>query len=158
MNRYYDTATHTETLEESETTIISTDARVKDFFKPLPDGYKLVIVNDLPTFEFEPLPTQAEIDARLEKKKINNFTNVVQTHLETKANAKGYESILSACSYASGTNHFQSEGRAFVAWRGDIWAYCYQVLSDVKAGIRTEPTTSELIIELDTQVPLVLPQ
>lgn len=59
--KYYDKLTHTETHTESATTVASADNRVKDFFKPLADGYRLIIVNDLPIIELIPLPTQEEI-------------------------------------------------------------------------------------------------
>ena len=63
MNRYYDTVTKTETHAESETTIISTDARVKEFFKPLEDGYKLEYTTEgLPLIVAIPAPTQDELD------------------------------------------------------------------------------------------------
>ena len=46
MTRYYDTVTKTETLTNSDSTIISTDSSVSDFFQSLPDGYKLEFDKD----------------------------------------------------------------------------------------------------------------
>lgn len=63
--RYYDTATRTEINQESETTIASTDDRVKDFFNTLPAGHKLEFTEDgLPLIVKVPSPTQAELDAQ----------------------------------------------------------------------------------------------
>ena len=60
--RYYDTVTKTETHTESNTTIISTDARVKEFFKPLEDGYRLEFTTEgLPLIVAIPVPTAEEI-------------------------------------------------------------------------------------------------
>lgn len=83
-----------------------------------------------------------------EEERIQEIINTVQNHLDLKAHEYKYDSILSACSYAAYTNPFQIEGQKFVAWRGDVWAYCYQALSEVQNGTRTEPTADELISEL----------
>ena len=72
----------------------------------------------------------------------------VQNMLDSAAKAKGYDSILSACSYAAYPNPFQAEGQEFVAWRGAVWAKCYEILGEVEAGTRTAPTVSELLAEL----------
>lgn len=72
----------------------------------------------------------------------------VQKHLDTIAMASGYDNIVSACSYAGAANPFQAEGVAFVVWRGDVWAYCWQVLADVNNGLRSIPTAAELLAEL----------
>lgn len=100
----------------------------------------------------EPYETQAEIATREAKEKLEAIEGAVQALLDSEAKAKGYESILSACSYAGGANPFQAEGQAFVTWRGDVWAYCYQVLADVQAGTRVEPTLDELLLELPALV------
>ena len=86
--------------------------------------------------------------------KQKTIEKAIQLYMDTKAIEKGYDSILSACTYASFTNPFQTEGQAFVEWRGNVWAYCYQVLANVQSGSRIEPTIDELIIELPK---LVLP-
>ena len=72
----------------------------------------------------------------------------VQNMLDNAAKAKGYDSILSACSYAAYPNPFQAEGQEFVAWRGAVWAKCYEILAEVEAGTRPVPTVSELLAEL----------
>ncbi len=100
----------------------------------------------------EPFETPSEIALREAKEKLEAIESAVQALLDSEAKAKGYESILSACSYAGHTNPFQIEGQAFVAWRGDVWAYCYQVLADVQAGTRVEPTLDELLLELPALV------
>ena len=64
MTRYYDTATHVEIFEPSDTTIESTDPRVAEFFKPLPDGHQVRYENDLPIIEPIPAPTAEELEAQ----------------------------------------------------------------------------------------------
>lgn len=87
-----------------------------------------------------PPPTPEQIQQRL--------TFAVQMHLDTEARQRGYDNIVSACSYAGAPNPFQVEGIAFLNWRSAVWAYCYQVLADVQAQTRTIPTEAELIAEL----------
>lgn len=74
----------------------------------------------------------------------------VYAHLNTAAQALGYDDILAAVTYADEPiiPKFQAEGRAFRAWRSLVWARCYQVLDDVQAGRRATPTAADLIAEL----------
>lgn len=80
------------------------------------------------------------------------LTSAVQAHLDSEAQAKGYDNILSASSYAGFTNAFQAEAISFLEWRSAVWTYAYQVLADVKAATRTAPTVEELIAELPVRV------
>lgn len=99
----------------------------------------------------------AEIEARKAAAaviSVQQYTDAVQTHLDTKAQERNYDNIVSACSYAGAPNPFQNEGTAFVQWRGAVWAKCYQVMADVQNGIRPAPTIDGLIAELPA---LVLP-
>ena len=76
--------------------------------------------------------------------KASILENGVQQYLDSKAHEKGYDNILSACSYAAVENQFQAEGIAFLKWRSDVWAYLYQVYADVQNGA-PEPTLETLI-------------
>lgn len=72
---------------------------------------------------------------------------VVQNLMDVKARAMGYDNIGSAITYAEepAVAKFQSEGQALRAWRSLVWAACYAVLDDVKAGKRAVPTDAELL-------------
>ena len=70
----------------------------------------------------EPVLSSEELKAI----KLAEFEQAVQAHLDAVAKSKGYDSILSACTYAGYANPFQEEGQAFTKWRGDVWAYCYE--------------------------------
>lgn len=73
----------------------------------------------------------------------------VQQHLDATAQARGYDSMLSACTYAASTStRFQPEGAACVAWRDAVWLHCHGVLAAVIAGTRPAPTAAELLAEL----------
>ena len=69
----------------------------------------------------------------------------VQNHLDNTARARGYDSIVSACSYAAVANIFQIEGIAAIQWRSSVWEKCYQILAEVQANTRAIPSESELI-------------
>jgi hypothetical protein len=98
------------------------------------------------TPEGAPAPSAEEIKASL--------TNAVQSHMDAAASARGYDNILSACSYAAFENAFQAEGQAFLVWRAECWVASYGILASVEAGMRPVPTSEELIAELPD---LVLP-
>lgn len=83
-----------------------------------------------------PLPTEAELIA------------AVQAHLDATAQERGYDNVLSACSYAGAPNPFQSEAQAFIAWRGAVWAGCFAIQAEVQAGTRAHPTVDALIAAL----------
>jgi hypothetical protein len=92
-----------------------------------------------------PPPTIEQIQAQL--------TAAVQRHLDTEAGTRGYDGILSLCSYAASKNPiFSAEGQAGVVFRDDTWAHCHAALDDVLAGQRPIPTVTELIAELPKMV------
>lgn len=87
------------------------------------------------------IPTADEIKAEL--------VAAVQRHLDATAQTRDYDGILSACSYDNDPNPiFAQDCVAFKAWRSAVWTYCFQVLADCTNGLRSIPTTSELIAEL----------
>lgn len=99
------------------------------------DHYEVVAIP-----EPEP-PTPEEIQLRL--------TQAVQRHLDAKAMELGYDSCLSVCSYVdTGIPKFDAEGVAFRSWRSAVWAKCYEILEEVKLGVKDIPTEEELISDL----------
>lgn len=85
------------------------------------------------------VPTQEEIKTI----KLKAFETAVQLLLDSTAKSKGYDSIISACSYAAAVNQFQTESIAFIEWRGNVWTYCYEQMSvftgDIEDFILTLP-------------------
>lgn len=79
--------------------------------------------------------------------------NAVQEMMDLKAKERGYDNILSACTYATNTNtKFAAEGQACVTWRDSVWSACYQIMADVASGTVPEPTLNELLAELPSMV------
>ena len=77
------------------------------------------------------------------------LTSAIQSTLDKKAQERGYDSILSLCTYAtSPTAKFSKEGQAGVSWRDEVWAKGYTILDDVESGARAIPTVDELLAEL----------
>jgi hypothetical protein len=79
-----------------------------------------------------------------------DYVENVQRHMDAAARGYGYDSILSAVTYADepAFPQFQTEGTAMRAWRSTVWAACYSIMADVEAQTRTAPTIAELIAEL----------
>ena len=78
------------------------------------------------------------------------LTAAVQRHIDSQAQALGYDNIYTAVSYAEepAVPRFQLEGRALRAWRSLVWAASREVMSAVEAGDRAVPTAEELIAAL----------
>lgn len=92
----------------------------------------------------EPAHTPAEL-LQIQK---DELTQVIQNHLDQIAFSKGYDNMISACSYAGSVNPFQAEGIALLNWRSDCWVAAIQILDDVTNEIIPVPTPSELITML----------
>lgn len=77
------------------------------------------------------------------------LTKAVQEYMDTTVQARGYDGIATACTYATSSDEtFAHEGQCCVRWRDKVWRYCYNALDEVLAGERDIPTAEELISEL----------
>ena len=81
-----------------------------------------------------------------------NMESAVDKHIDTVAQAKGYDSRITAALRAGYENPWQVEGIAFGTWMDACYTYCYQVQQEVIAGTRPVPTIQELISELPTMI------
>lgn len=101
--------------------------------------------NGSPVLSDPPPPTTEQV--------IASYTAAVQKHLDDTAKQRGYDGILSACTYATSTNaQFSAEGQAAVAWRDAVWTACYATLAAVESGAAVVPTIDELISVLPAVV------
>ena len=102
----------------------SQDAFKKPGLVPATDAQVQAIQN--------PSLTQAQVEAQ--------YVAAAQNVLDATAQTRGYDGILSLCSYATSTNAtFQAEGQAGVQWRDAVWAKAYAVLAQVQAGTLAQP-------------------
>ncbi len=82
---------------------------------------------------------------------IKIFTDAIQLRLDEFARTRSYDSILSACTYATSTiSKFRAEGLYCVQARDATWGALYQILSDVDAGIRPAPSGYQ---EIEPELP-----
>jgi len=80
-----------------------------------------------------PVPTVAQIQAAI--------VSATQARLDTFAQTRNYDSILSACTYAtSSVSQFATEGQAAVNARDATWATLYTHMGAVLAGTAPMPT------------------
>lgn len=79
---------------------------------------------------------------------IRRYESAVKARLDQVARARGYDSIISACSYAGANNPYQTEAAALLAWRAAVWQTCYAILADVEAGHRAPPSIDDMLAEL----------
>ena len=68
---------------------------------------------------------------------IEDYEHAVEAILQECADNHRYDDIVSACSYASVENPFQAESAAILAWRGNVWAWCYGLLANPPAVLPT---------------------
>lgn len=71
----------------------------------------------------------------------------IQLRLDNFARTRGYDGILSACTYAtSSVDRFKKEGQRCVDLRDQTWAAAYALMQDVQEGKRAVPTTEEEVM------------
>lgn len=111
------------------------DARVEKLVELTP---QLVFGNWEQTWSVVPL-TADEIAER-NKQIREQIVADVQTRLDTFAQSKGYDNIVSACSYATSQHpKYGPEGRYCVTAREQTWDALFAIESDVIAGNRPMP-------------------
>lgn len=112
-------------------------------------GKRIVADDDgRPVLRDPPPPTREQQIAQIEA--------ALQAEMERRAKLRGYDSLLSACSYAAQPlgSPFQAEGAAFVIMRSTVWADAYVRLAQVEAGESSLPTPADAVAAMP---PLVLP-
>lgn len=91
----------------------------------------------------------AQVAEEKQKATKRALESAVQRHMDETARERGYDNIMSLCTYATSSKaKFAAEGQAGVEWRDDVWAHCYTELEKAEAGGRSVPTVDELIAEL----------
>jgi hypothetical protein len=90
--------------------------------------------------------TPEPVDAPTSEQVLAQLTATIQRELDADAQAHGYDSILSLCSYAtSASTKFGAEGQAGVTRRDAYWLRGHELMTEVQGGQRPVPTEAELI-------------
>lgn len=85
--------------------------------------------------------TQEEVNSR-KAALVASITAQTQERLDAFARTRGYDGILSACTYASSSvPKFQGEGQYCVDARDATWAELYTIMAEVEAGTRPIPSS-----------------
>lgn len=92
---------------------------------------------------------KALLDADGELPTQDEYIVAAQDYLDKEAKSRGYDGILSACSYAESTSpRFSSEAKACIEFRDDVWLKCYKLLDDFNAGTIEQPTMKKFLKKL----------
>lgn len=92
-----------------------------------------------------PEPTLFDIEVML--------INETKNRLDLFAQTRGYDNILSACSYATDTDlKFQTEGQYCIQMRSQTWTTLNKIISDIKSDIRSMPL---VFSSIENELPLL---
>ena len=84
-----------------------------------------------------------------QKRIFESLVCAIQLLLDETAHGRGYDNMLSLCSYSASTNpRFRGDADLAVPWRDAVWEKGYEILDAVVAGERQIPTREELLAEL----------
>lgn len=84
-----------------------------------------------------------------EKSLQQQYTELVQKHMDKTVQARGYDDVFTCISYVNSTDDtFKAEAQSVLAWRDAVWRMCYSILADVEQGKRDIPSEAELLAEL----------
>lgn len=80
---------------------------------------------------------------------IADYSQAIQSHLDTTARQRQYDGMQAAVSYRDDPNPlFAAEAEALFSWRSAVWTYSTTELKKVQAGERAAPTVADFIREL----------
>lgn len=74
---------------------------------------------------------------------------MVQSLLDSEAQARGFDNIFTAVTYADepAVAKFQQDGKVLRAWRSQVWEKCYSIVAAVQSGAPI-PSADELLAAL----------
>jgi hypothetical protein len=77
---------------------------------------------------------------------LSSYESAVQALMDAKAQAYGYDSLMTAVTYADepAVPKFQTEGQAFRAWRSLVWQAAHDYLADIQAGHAQFPSLDQI--------------
>lgn len=124
----------------------------KKAFKDAGDGYYEVDIPagaPVPEWAKDMTPCAVQPVVPTEAETVAIYTAKVQARLDDFAKTRNYDSMLSACTYATSTvPRFAQEAAYCVDMRDATWSTCYGIVAAVKAGNRPMPTWAQIESEL----------
>lgn len=111
------------------------------------DNKQVLVTREIVTFTAEEI-TQIELENVA--RQMASLTAVLQQHLDSTAQERNYDSILSLCSYATSSDPvFSAEGQAGVDFRDAVWNYGKSILATYEStGVA--PSEEEVVAGLPT--------
>lgn len=80
---------------------------------------------------------------------IQKYISMLQTWLDNFVKTRGYNNLLSACTYYNSTNpKFKTEGEYALKIRDQVWDKCYSILAEVNNGTKEINSFEDLLKEL----------
>ena len=111
------------------------------------DNERKVVIVTREILPMTELQKEQYIIERVESEK-QKYIDLTQKYLDDFARTRGYDSILSACTYAaSSVEKFRTEGLYCVNLRDATWTKLYDILQEVLAGTRPLPTHFEDVLK-----------
>lgn len=101
------------------------------------------------------LSSQAEVDAAnapSQSAQLKNIERAIERHMDTVAQAKGYDDRNSCRLYSGFANPYQAEAIKFGQWVANCWALTFQAQTEIVAGTRPMPTITEAVAMLPTMI------
>lgn len=96
--------------------------------------------------------------AEQQQQLLTMYSSAVQGMLDSKAQERQYDSMLTAVSYLDDPNpNYAAEATALKAHRSAVWTYALAALADVQAGERMAPTIEDFLGEVAAACPFTWP-
>lgn len=110
-----------------------------EYSKAIPSYPTLVVDRWVQGWTVAPLSAE-ELAAKRDALKAS-VVSATQARLDAFARTRGYDGILSACTYAtSSVDQFRVEGSYCVASRDATWGKLHEIMSEVESGTRPFPS------------------
>ena len=127
---------------------------------PFPDIYEKLVettpqkIDGKWYIQFAVVPMTEE-EIQFKKRRIKNDMILdIQNRLNFFAQMRGYDSILSLCTYATSTiESFRVEGQYGVQLRDAMWTKVYEILEEVETGLRPMPERYE---DIESELPALV--
>ncbi len=93
----------------------------------------------------EPEPYQPS-----EQEIIQMYENALDDMINRKAQEKGYDNRITVCMRTGYNSVWQNECIRFAIWMDNCYLKAFEIMSDVKSGIRQMPTLEQFLLEMPT--------